>query len=140
MPSPMFLLQGMGLEKVRETVNIHLGVYTREAECLYVSECKRIYVYVCEIQRKECECISVNARVCVYISVYGQVRVCEILVCVYVSTGCECLLSPGLDFGGRVGASQSYGKPFPFSFLPALNNPLTFYAWASLFFYILLGP
>lgn len=32
-------------------------------------------VYVCEIQRRGCECISEIAGVCVYVSAYEQVRV-----------------------------------------------------------------
>ena len=46
---------------MRESVNTHPGVHTDKVECVYVSECRRMCVYVCEIRRRGCECISVIA-------------------------------------------------------------------------------
>lgn len=61
---------------MKKNVNTHLGVHTCEAEFVYISEYKHMDIYVCEIWRRECECISVLVQACVYISVYEKVSVC----------------------------------------------------------------
>lgn len=65
------------------------------------------------IQSRGCECISVITRVCVYVSAYEQVSVCEILV----YGACECkdvsvCFHLALTLGAG-GPSQSCGKPIP---------------------------
>lgn len=57
---PCFSCRAWGLGRVKESVNIHLGVHTCEAECMCLRVNVYIYVYVCEIQRRRCGCISVN--------------------------------------------------------------------------------
>lgn len=48
MPSSRVFFQGLGAGRVRESQPTPGCVYT-EVECVYVSECKRMCVYMCEI-------------------------------------------------------------------------------------------